>query len=269
MIVHIGNADMNVEVGGEGKPLILIHGLGADLNLWNHVVPYLCKRRKVIRYDLRGAGLTRSAEKHLSIDLWASDLESIMDHFGIETASLVGWSLGGMISILFSINKPNRTEALALVGSTARLQQNAIEIFKQRAELARTIGMRSLIEKTFQASLEAFAPSSRRDRPEVINTYRSMLESYDGNSYAAACEAVNEVDLREKLKEVKLPCLIIVGKYDPRTPMLDAEMMCKAIPGAIMKILPDCGHFYPLEQPERLSYEIQSFLDSVDRLERN
>jgi pimeloyl-ACP methyl ester carboxylesterase len=261
LLLEINGGALNVETSGKGKPVILIHGLGADLNLWNEVVPLLAKKQKVITYDLRGAGLSRyDSSKPLSIDLWANDLKALMDNLRVESASLVGWSLGGMISIHFSANMPERCTSLILVGTTARLRPAALEFFKRRGELASRIGMPALIDQTFQSSLDAFAPSARENRPEIIQTYRRMLEGYQKDSYAAACRALVEVDLRPKLKEISTASLIIVRQYDPRTPVEDSEAMCMAMPNSALKILPDCGHFYPLEQPKRLSQEIQRFL---------
>ncbi len=265
MQVRVSGADLNVDIIGRGEAILLIHGLGADLNLWNDVVPQLSKKWQVIRYDLRGAGNSSSgSNQSLSMDLWVRDLESLIDHLGLEEFSLVGWSMGGMISIQFAANNPRRTKSMVLVGSTARLQPDALEFFRKRAELANTIGMSVLIERTFHLSLDAFAPLSRKDNPEIVGKYKKMLEKYDKDSYASACRALVSTDLTSKLTEIQTPTLIIVGQFDPRTPFTDSQAMCMTISNSWMKILPDCGHFYPLEQPERLSQEIHRFLTFVN-----
>ncbi len=261
MKVPVSNASLNVEVSGNGEPVIFVHGIGADLTLWKEVVPHFLKKHKVICYDLRGSGLSDfTTNPPLSIELWAKDLKELMERLDVKSASLVGWSLGGIISIQFCLEWPEMTNSLVLVGSTTKLQPSARELFEKRAQLAESKGMKALVDETFYLTREAFAPSVRTNHPEKVDIFRKLLEGNDKNAYAAESRALIKTDLTPKLKEIKKPALLLVGQYDSRTPLADSELMCTMMPNSFMKIMPDCGHFYPLEQPEMFSREVLRFL---------
>jgi 3-oxoadipate enol-lactonase len=268
MLIQTNGINSNVEVTGQdtGEPIILIHGIGADLTLWEDVIPFLEKEFKVIRYDLRGSGKSdfpRSSP--LSVEQWAGDLDALMSSLNVEGAHLVGWSLGGMISVELYLRDPKRIKSLTLVGSTPKLQPPAAQLFRERARLAENEGMKILVEKTFQTTLDSFAPSVRVHHPAKIKKFRSMLENHDKNAYAAIARALVNVDHSKRLDEVLCPTLILVGQYDARTPLSDSEMMCMKIPNSFMKIIPDCGHFYPIEQPELFSNIVNRYLGKFSK----
>lgn len=255
---------MNVERTGKGRPLVFIHGIGTNLNFWRDIIPNFSNDYDVICYDLRGSGLSGfSSEPPLSVELWSRDLCSLMEALRIERAALVGWSLGGMIALQFASNWPERVSSLVLVGSTTKLLPPAIRLFEERAKLAESGGMMDLVKKTFQTTEEAFAPSIRQRYPERLQFFKQMLESNREETYAATSRALVNADLSDKLESIKTPALIVVGQYDIRTPLSDSELMCMKLQNGYMKILPECGHFYPLEQPELFTRVLKDFLDTV------
>jgi 3-oxoadipate enol-lactonase len=266
MQINANGISLNVERSGKGHPLIFIHGIGANLNFWENIIPSFSSDHEVIRYDLRGAGLSGfSPEPPLSVELWSRDLGSLMDVLRIKRADLVGWSLGGMIGLQFALNSPERVSSLILVGSTPKLQPAAIRLFEERAKLAENGGMEELVKNTFHTTEESFAPMIREKHPEKLQYFRKMLESYQKENYAAISRALIKADLSDKLEGIKTPALIVVGQYDVRTPLSDSELMCMKLSNSYMKILPDCGHFYGLEQPELFSRVLNNFLVTIKR----
>jgi len=256
---------LNVERSGKGRPVVFIHGIGGNLNLWKDVIPAFSDDHEVIRYDLRGSGLSGfSSGSPLSVDIWASDLHSLLDTLGIKRAALIGWSLGGIIALEFAFNWPDRVNSLVLVGTTPKFQPPAVRLFEERAILAEGGGMEELVKKTFQTTEEAFAPSVRREHPEKVQFFRRMLESNRKEAYAATSRALVNADVSDKLESIKTRTLIIVGQHDVRTPLSDSEQMCMKMRNCCMKILPECGHFYPLEQPELFSHVVEDFLSTIE-----
>ncbi len=269
MMFRANGASHNVELSGRDNDgtVIFIHGIGADLRLWEEVVPYFEGKYRVIAYDLRGSGKSEfPSSARLSVGLWADDLDSLMTALKVKSAHLVGWSLGGMIAMEMYFKSPKKVTSLIPVGSTPKLQPAAAELFRQRAKLAESEGMKTLVEKTFQTTEAAFAPSARSEHPEKVRKFRAMLENHNKDSYAAIARAIAEVDQTSRMSEILAPTLIIVGQYDARTPLQDSEMMCMQIANSYMKIIPDCGHFYPMEKPEALSNIILDYLESLAEL---
>jgi 3-oxoadipate enol-lactonase len=255
---------LNVERTGKGQALIFVHGIGADLNIWKEVVPGLARGHEVVTYDLRGAGQSDFGNTPLSLELWAEDLNSLMNSLGIKRASFAGWSLGGMIALELAFSNPEKVTSLIIVGSTPKLQPAAMKLFEERANFAETAGMEDLLKNTFHTTEEAFASVIRKNHPEKILHFKKMLGSYRKENYAAISRALIKADLNDKLDSIKAPALIVVGQYDIRTPLSDSELMCMKLSKSYMKILPDCGHFYPIEQPELFGQTIEDFLMAVN-----
>ena len=98
MYTEVGDCKVHYEVSGEGQPLILVHGTGADAKSFEDMVPLLDKDFKVYTYDMRGFGRTiRPIEVPLSTDSWADDLAALMGKLEVKEAAVLGWSLGGLV----------------------------------------------------------------------------------------------------------------------------------------------------------------------------
>ena len=97
MFAEVGDCKFYYEITGEGPPLVLVHGTGADSQSFEDVVPILSQQFKVYVYDMRGHGQTaRLSDAPLSDDIWADDLAALMNHLEVPPAAIAGWSLGGL-----------------------------------------------------------------------------------------------------------------------------------------------------------------------------
>lgn len=107
------------EVYGEGKPLVLLHGafMTIDLN-WGQMIPELSKTRKVIAIELQGHGHTPFSDRKLSFPALASDVSGVMDYLKIDSADIVGYSMGGSVAYQFAIQNPKRLKKMMIISST-------------------------------------------------------------------------------------------------------------------------------------------------------
>jgi pimeloyl-ACP methyl ester carboxylesterase len=125
------------EVYGEGRPVVLIHGafFTIDMN-WSQLIPELSKNRKVIAIELQGHGHTPFSERKLSFPTLASDVEGVMDYLKIDSADVVGFSMGGSVAYEFAIQSPKRLRKLVIISSTYKSSgwlpevSNAFKAFK-------------------------------------------------------------------------------------------------------------------------------------------
>jgi 3-oxoadipate enol-lactonase len=259
--MKVNGVNLNVSVEGQGSPLILVHGVGANLSFWDDTTAALSGRWKIIRYDLRGSGLSETTDcPPVSLEILANDLNAIMEELSIAEASIVGWSLGGMIALQFALDHPRKIKSMVLVGSTAKLQPRSAEMFAKRLQIAETDGMQALIDETFHLTEQGFAPTIRQTHPDRIQRFKMMLLQNNRQGYAALARALIKADLTRNLSEILKPVLIIVGQYDVSTPMGDTEFLCLELRNSAMKILRDCGHYCPIEQPELFSDTVASYL---------
>jgi pimeloyl-ACP methyl ester carboxylesterase len=262
MFTQIGDCNVNYEMSGEGNPLMLLHGTGADAQSMEELTALLAKEFKVYAYDLRGFGKTvRPADPPLSHDLWVEDLRNFMLHFGISKASLAGWSLGGGVIMGFAIRYPDMVSHLIPIGAgSPRVTSTDRSGFNERQRLAESgAPIEEIVEKTFEFTKNAHSPWVVENKPERVEKMRQTLLRNDPRSYAESVRATRG-DFGPKLGSIDCPTLIIVGDSDKRTPKEMSEDLNMAIPNSYLKIIEHCGHYYGFEQPEATSQIMSSFL---------
>jgi pimeloyl-ACP methyl ester carboxylesterase len=264
MFTQVNDCNVHYEVSGEGKPLILVHGTGADAQSFEDMIPILSKDFKVYAYDMRGFGETiRPTQVPLSDTLWADDLAGLMGELGVEQAALAGWSLGGIVAMEFALRYPQMVSHLILIGSGSPLptstpmDRSGFETRRKLAEEGASI--EEIVEKTFEFSKGAYSPHVVQNKPEALEKLRQTLLRNDPKSYADVIKATRS-DFGPKLGEIGHPTLIIVGEDDTRTPVEMSEGLNKAIPNSYMKVIENCGHFYGFEQPEETCRVMMNFL---------
>ena len=105
----------HVRATGAGAPLVLIHGVGLDLEIWEPLVPRLQPRRRLIRYDMRGHGLSAKPPGPYRLDDFVDQLDRLATALELEQFDLVGFSMGGMVAEAFAARFPARVRRLALL----------------------------------------------------------------------------------------------------------------------------------------------------------
>src|SRR5580704_8686063 len=107
------------EVYGEGKPLVLLHGAFMTIEMnWGQLIPELSKTRKVIAIEFRGHGHTPFADGKLELPTLASDVEEVMNYLKVDSADVVGYSMGGTVAYQLTIQSPKRVKKLVIISST-------------------------------------------------------------------------------------------------------------------------------------------------------
>jgi len=124
-------------VEGSGSPLLLIHGVGAQLGNWDGVAELLSRHFKVVRYDLRGHGSSSKVRGPYSLDMFADDAAALLDHLGIARAHVAGHSLGSMIAITLAARHPRRIDRLAVLSAAAgRTEEEHNKVMERIALIA-------------------------------------------------------------------------------------------------------------------------------------
>ncbi len=240
---------------GAGDPVVMVHGLGGTASVWEPQAMRLAEHFRVVRYDQRGSGASRSTEA-LSIDRWVADLGELLDALDLDRPHLVGHSLGTLVVQHFAARHPERVRSLALLGINRSPPEARRAAVLQRAAEVRVDGVASIVD-----SLLAVAPSrhSARHAPAAMAAIREMISRQDDASYAASCEAMAH-STRPDLSGVDAPLLLVAGLADTISPPQLSRDLAADYPGARLVELPDCGHWMPLEQPEPVSEALLSFL---------
>jgi 3-oxoadipate enol-lactonase len=258
--VQTGDIATYYEEAGAGDPLILICGLSADLQVWRFLVPELSKRHRVICYDNRGAGRTDAPDISYSIPGMAADLAALMDGLEIDSAHVLGWSMGGAIAQAFALAHPERVRKLLLLSTWARPDaylrlavRNWINVRRSNMPFEQVIRFVSRWQFT-----PAFYDNEER--------YETVVGFMTNNPYAQTrhgflrqADALLAHDPGDAAKDVRAQTLIMVGVHDNLTPPYLSERLAALLPAARLEVL-DCAHAGIVEIPDRYAAAIRDFL---------
>ena len=252
---------MTVEVHFElegpetAPPVLLSNSLGTALNMWEEQLGDLSRHFRVVLYDQRGHGRSPAPAGPYSIDELGGDVLELLDRLELERVSFCGASMGGMTGMWLAINAPQRIARLALCCTSAHIPPR--ERWIERAELVRGKGVDAIVD----ASLERwFTPALRERRPERVAQLESTLRGLDPEGYAACCEALAEIDLRDRLDEIRAPTLVITGEDDLSTPPDHGRQITDAIEGAECMMLSPARHLANVERADEVTRALLAHL---------
>jgi 3-oxoadipate enol-lactonase len=237
-------------LGREDAPALLLGGsLGTAMAMWDPQVEALGERLRVVRFDHRGHGGSPVPEGPYSIEQMGRDVLALMDRLALERASYCGLSIGGMVGMWLAANAPERVERLVLICTSAYLPP--AEGWRARAEAVRAAGS---VEVVADAVLARWlTPGHAAAHPGVAQWLRRMLVSSPPAGYAACCEAIAELDLRDSLPRISAPTLVIAGVEDEAIPPPHSERIAAAIADARLELLSPMAHIGNVEQPQRVT----------------
>lgn len=216
--------NLNIEILGSGPSLVLTHGVGSSLETWAAQVPVLSQHYTVIRWDLRGHGNSErpQAPDCYSRDLALNDLQSIVEsHNNGEQTVLVGHSLGGYLSMALAITQPQLVKSLILI-----------------------------------ATGPGFRDPQARDKWNA--GMEKMAESFDLPSYVTGIAAQPDALVMDRLEEIKVPTLLIVGGRDKRYHGGCAYLERKL--GATLVMIEGAGHMVHETHAQEVNQAIEAFL---------
>ncbi|MBA4181358.1 MAG: alpha/beta hydrolase [Anaerolinea sp.] len=248
------------EEAGSGDPLILVMGLGGDLQAWALQVPALSKHFRVITFDNRGAGRTSAPDKPYSIVGMADDLAALMDRLEIPEAHILGWSMGGYIAQEFAIKYPARVEKLILLATAANIDGYGRAVLTswinaRRSNLSREQWQRFMAPYVYSPGL---LDDRERFERAILNGVNNPYAQQD-HGFLRQADAILAFDASDRLGNVKAPTLVVGAKDDVLVPVRNAEKLAKLIPGATLKVL-DGGHAGALEYPNEYNAAFLEFL---------
>jgi 3-oxoadipate enol-lactonase len=252
---------LHYEVAGPpGVPVVILsNSLGADYSMWDAQVPGLSKKWRVVRYDTRGHGQSLVTPGPYSIDQLGRDVLDLATSLNITRFHFCGLSLGGLTAMWLGINAPERVPALILCSTAAKIATE--QMWNTRIETIRKEGMKSIAQATME---RWFSAGFREKQPKTIQRIQKIFESTNVEGYAGCCGALRDTDLREGITGIRCPTLVLSGTHDPATPPSDGEFLRDRIRGARYVEL-DAAHLSNIEQSERFTREVDSFLLSQSR----
>jgi len=261
---------MNYEVRGRGFPLILVHGLGGDLRNWMFQAPEFSKKYRVFTPDLRGHGQSEAPKSHYTLDAFTEDIVEFLKAHEISKCYYVGLSMGGMIGQNLAAKHPELIEALALADTspTPGLRgrpgmEEGIRLFETSVKIAEKKGRGPLVDATLRMM---FTEDFINRDPEAVNRIRDIITNGPTIGYVGAINdmILTETNIYPLLAGIEIPTLIICGRQDILTPLAESERIHKAIKGAALEIIENCGHVSNIEQRDEFNRILARFLKKMD-----
>ncbi|MEO0371026.1 MAG: alpha/beta hydrolase [Pseudomonadota bacterium] len=247
--------------GASGAPcVVLIHGLGLNRACWQWTIPALKDGYRVLSYDLYGHGASTVPPDVPSLSLFSRQIQGLMDHCDIPSASIVGFSLGGMIARRFAQDVATRAKALVILHSPHKRSPEAQTAILARVDQAREDGS----DATVEAALERwFTDDFRAASPDVMATVRGWVlanrKDVYHTIYRVLADGVAEIVAPEPA--ISCPTLVITGDEDFGNGPEMTHAIAAEIAGSKALILKGLRHMALAEDPNAINTPLRSFLD--------
>jgi pimeloyl-ACP methyl ester carboxylesterase len=255
------------EVAGEGKPLVLAHAGFLDSGMWDGQWQAFAKQYRVIRYDMGGYGKSDPLQGPISR---RDELYRLLQHLGVESAYLLGCSMGGELMIDLALEHPQMVSALITVNSTPsdfEMQGEPPAEIPQMIEAMQ----KGDLDRVSELQLRLWIDGPYRQPEQVDPVVRQRAAQMNqipvrNNTFAVADSQPTDPPTPpalERLPTIAVPTLLIVGALDNAEIGRAADVMAAKIPGAQKVVIPDCAHIPSMEKPAEFNKIVLEFLGKM------
>jgi 3-oxoadipate enol-lactonase len=254
--IKVGPKNLSVKIAGTGKPIVLFHSLLADETSFDPISQILAKSHQVIILHLPGFA---------GSDAVGSSLDSIADHLakGIsaldlkEAPILLGNGYGGFIALNTAIRSPGLASRLVLADCGATFSEPGRAAFRAMSAAAKAKGLDAIADVAMR---RLFAPEFQAQNPDLLVKRKKSFLAVDPETFHGACDALASLDLRDKLKGVTVPALVLVGDQDEATPPPMSKELAEGLPNAKLVVMVGCAHVPQLQAPADFLLAIEEFI---------
>ncbi len=264
--VHVADGTrIHYEVTGRpgATPILMIQGLGASKNAWNLQRIAMATRFRSISLDNRGAGRSDKPTQPFTLEQMADDAIAVLDAAGVETAHVVGASMGGVISQIIAVKYPHRVRSLNLVCTACRNHPWRQELLQSWAHTAEEKGM---IEVGKEAAQWVMSPRSFRRLVPAFTWMGPLAALRPRHSFVSQIQAILDTrdDLVDELSSITAPTMVIVGNQDILTPRGDSEEIAERIPNAELVVISGAAHGLMMEHSTTFNKILIEFLQRTE-----
>ncbi len=240
---------------GSGPPLLLLHGLMVTGETFNEpIIERLATRYRLIVPDLRGCGRSKRLPPPYTTAQLAADLARLLDHLGIESAAVLGYSRGGIIAQQFALDYPKRCNRLILACTCAFNMATFREWIEGHIAplIIRILGLKRVAKLV--------ARGAKQLDKKRANRLAGIIADEDQKLILIAWKEVMAFDSRRRLNEIRCPTLVIAGSNDIATPIHHAKMLRNGIPGSQFVIIEGADHFLLWARADEFVRVVNKFL---------
>lgn len=249
--------------GTPNSPVLMFsNSLGADLTMWDALVPHLLPYFRVLQYDTRGHGKSEVTEGPYTIAMLGQDVIDLLDALQIEKVYFCGLSMGGLIGQYLGIHHPERLHKLILSNTDSKI--GTAEGWNERIDLLKKEGMSAIVDATMQ---KWFTEGFHKTNPSRVAEMKQVFSANNIIGYTGCCSAIGAADFREDIKNISVETLVITGDADEVTNVAQAESMQATIPKAQLKVF-NAKHLPSTELPSYYAETLINFIVGEDTYDR-
>jgi len=263
-------------ISGKGPALLLLHGIGDSSASWVPLMRPLAERFTVIAPDLLGHGESAKPRADYSVAAYANGMRDLLDVLGIDKATVIGHSLGGGVAAQLAYQHPTRVERLALVASGG-VAREVSPFLRLASTAAADVVLPFLrlppVRLTTMVGIEILRRSGTdlgRDAEELGRVLEGVADVASRGAFSRTLKSV--VDWRGQVVTMldrsylteAMPVLLIWGGHDGVIPVAHAHVAHEAMPGSLLEVFPEAGHFPHHHDPDRFVGLVSDFVDSTD-----
>jgi pimeloyl-ACP methyl ester carboxylesterase len=254
--IQANGAVLRYELSGwGGPPLVLVHEMGGTLESWDAVAPVLARSRQVLRYDMRGSGLSEKVRGTLALGTLADDLAALMDRLGIAGPAVVaGCAVGAAVALGFTARYPDRVAGLVAMAPATGLPPDRQAATLARADRLDREGLRAV------ADPDSLPTGASPSDPAEHDRCRRLAN--DPHGVAALQRMLAGLAMDGDLARIRCPALVLAGRRDPYRPPDVVEKVARAIAGARLEVH-DTGHVMPVDTPDLVIEVVERFWGEV------
>jgi len=238
-----------------GRTVLLLHGAGSNAHAWHYQYEHLGNRHSPIALDLPGHGRSSGVEALPTVEDYAAFTLHFLDALRVESAVIAGHSMGGAVAMELALRDANRVKALVLIATAAKF-----DIPQQRLDTWRAVTM-GRASQPFNN--DGYSPKTAATKPEIIREGWGEQIQTDPRVRWGDLVACSQVDLRDRIRGLDKPTLILAGADDSITPPAEAELLSSRIKGARVEVIPDAGHRPTTERAGVVNAAIEKFLEEL------
>lgn len=262
--IHANGIELYFEIHGTGQPLVLISGLGNTRWQWHRMVPLLAEHFQVITFDNRGVGQSDKPPGPYTAQMLAADTLGLLDGLGIEKAIIMGHSMGGFIAQAIALDSLEHLDKLILC-STNFGGPRHVPVTPEAMKVLTDISSDPLTRFKNGLSVST-APGWAEINPEMIQKWiewraANPIEpaAYQSQLAIGLSLLPEAASFENRLSRISVPTLILFGAHDKVVPPENAALLAEKIALSKVVILPDAGHFFPIEIPDTAARAVIDF----------
>ncbi|MDF1795956.1 MAG: alpha/beta hydrolase [Coxiellaceae bacterium] len=268
--VKVNNINLHYSITGQGEPLLLLHGAQGDSNSFNGIIGPLSEKFQVINFDQRGAGQTDKPDMEYTMELLADDAAALLDELSIESAHVLGVSLGGMIAQALCIRHPQKVKTVMMGCSLPGGWSHAvIKETPADALVAFSSDDTVTVENRARALANvAYSPGYADQHPEIIERLIAIRKDspVDKVGMERRLAITGLFDAYDDLEKITCPCFVITGKGDQLLDYKNSEVIANKIRNADLKLLEPAGHIFWEEQKSEFLKSYLMFIETSNPL---